>query len=409
MSQLRRILFVDDEHNVLDGLRRMLHPMRGQWKMEFVSCCEEALTALQANPYDVIISDLRMPEKDGLQLLEIVREKFPQTIRIMLSGYVDKPLRTCASRCVHQFISKPCDADTLKKVIKRALTLYDRLHSTDLSDILSRLTSLPVLPKAYREVLNLLNNPSCSLRRIGQVVAQDIGLSSKILQVVNNAFVTIQGQKISDPVHAVSFLGLKSAEALILTNGLFSELPDSSVRRCCVDQLQEHCMRVGTLARGICNGLHMSDDLLDIASMAGILHDAGKMILISSFPEEYWKAVVESRLRFFPLYGSERNVLQASHAELGGYLLDLWGLPSPIVEAVTYHHEPWLCPQSAFSVTDAIYIANLIDHQRLNNLADGFSETVNLDYLQAFGVAELLESWMRSHKATLAEDLAHVG
>ena len=255
MSQPRRILFVDDERNVLDGLRRMLHPMRGQWKMEFVTRGEDALTAMQAHPYDVIISDLRMPGMDGLQLLEAVREKFPRAIRIMLSGYADQPLRTRASRCVHQFVSKPCNAETLKKMVERALTLYDRLHSTDLSDILSRLTSLPVLPKAYREVLDLLNNPSCSLRRIGQVVAQDIGLSSKILQVVNNAFVTVQGQKIYDPIHAVSFLGFKASEALILTSGVFSELPEPSIRRFCVDQLQEHCMRVGTLARAICGTL----------------------------------------------------------------------------------------------------------------------------------------------------------
>jgi putative nucleotidyltransferase with HDIG domain len=409
MSQSRRILFVDDERNVLDGLRRMLHPMRGQWKMEFVTRGEDALTAMQSHPYDVIISDLRMSGMDGLQLLEIVREKSPQTIRIMLSGYADQPLRTRASRCVHQFISKPCDADTLKKMVERALALYDRLHSTDLSDILSRLTSLPVLPKAYRTVLDLLNNPSCSLRRVGQVVAQDIGLSSKILQVVNNAFVTVQGQKIFDPIHAVSFLGFKASEALILTSGVFSELSEASNRRFCVDQLQEHCMRVGTLARTICNGLHLSEDLLDVASMAGILHDAGKMILISSFPDEYWRSILESRSRFFPGYGAERLSLQASHAELGGYLLDLWGLPSPIIEAVTYHHEPWLCSQSAFSVTDAIYIANLIDHQRQSSLADGWSEPINLDYLRPLGVTDQMEGWLRNHKAVLAEELAHVG
>lgn len=168
-------------------------------------------------------------------------------------------------------------------------------------------------------------------------------------------------------------------------------------------------MRVGTLSRAICNSLHMPDELLDVASMAGILHDAGKMILISSFPEEYWKSILESRTRYFPVYGSERLALQASHAELGGYLLDLWGLPSPIIEAVPYHHEPWLCSQSAFSVTDAVYVANWIDHQRQDSLADGWTEPVNIEYLQSFGANEQMESWLRTHKATLAEDLANVG
>jgi putative nucleotidyltransferase with HDIG domain len=326
----------------------------------------------------------------------------------MLSGYADQPLKTKASRCVHQFISKPCDADALKAVISRALALYDRLHSTEISDVLSKLTSLPVLPKAYQEVIDMLGNPSCSLRRIGQVVAQDIGLSSKILQVVNNAF-SSKGPRIVDPVHAVSFLGFKASEALILTSGVFSELSTALNRRFCVDQLQEHCMRVGTIARAICSSLKMSDEDLDIASMAGILHDAGKMILISRFPDEFDQAIRDSRKRGFPCYGAERQIMVASHAELGGYLLDLWGLPNPIIEAVTYHHEPWLAVEEGFSVTDAVYIANNLDKQRICNLADGYAEPLDMEYLTQRGVAEQFPQWQMQHRSIMSEELEHVG
>ncbi len=379
-----------------------------EWKMEFVSRAADALTVIKSTQYDVIVSDLRMPEIDGLQLLETVREQSPKTLRIMLSGYADQPLKTRASRCVHQFISKPCDAEALKAVIRRALALYDRLHSTEMSDVLSKLNSLPVLPKAYQEVIDMLGNPSCSLRRIGQVVSQDIGLSSKILQVVNNAF-SSKGPRIVDPIHAVSFLGFKSSEALILTSGVFCELSPALNRRFCVDQLQEHCMRVGTIARAICSSLKMADEDLDVASMAGILHDAGKMILISRFPEEYDQALTDSRKRGFPCFGAERQVVVASHAELGGYLLDLWGLPNPIIEAVTYHHEPWLSVEQQFSVTDAVYIANHLDKQRMCSLADGFSEPLDMEYLAQRGVAEQFPQWQAQHQAILAEELQHVG
>ena len=106
MNELKRILFVDDDCNVLNGLRRMLHGMRGQWKMEFVTRASDALTVMEGSQYDVVISDLRMPDMDGIAFLETVREKYPDVIRFMLSGYMDRPLQTRAARCVHQFISQ---------------------------------------------------------------------------------------------------------------------------------------------------------------------------------------------------------------------------------------------------------------------------------------------------------------
>jgi putative nucleotidyltransferase with HDIG domain len=168
-------------------------------------------------------------------------------------------------------------------------------------------------------------------------------------------------------------------------------------------------MRVGTIGRAICSSLKMSDEDLDIASMAGILHDAGKMILISRFPDEYDQALADSRKRGFPCYGAERQVMVASHAELGGYLLDLWGLPNPIIEAVTFHHEPWLSVQQGFSVTDAIYIANKLDKQRMCSMADGYVEPLDMDYLAERGVADMLPQWQLQHHAVLAEELQNVG
>ena len=80
---MQRILFVDDEPKVLDGLKRMLHGMRREWEMVFANSGQEALEILGTKPFDVLISDMRMPGMDGYQLLEKVRELHPQVVRII--------------------------------------------------------------------------------------------------------------------------------------------------------------------------------------------------------------------------------------------------------------------------------------------------------------------------------------
>ena len=91
---MRKVLFVDDEANVILALKRMLRPLRNEWKMEFVTSGAEALGVLEKEKYDVVVTDMRMPEMDGAQLLETVREKYPGIVRIILSGFSnDEPRR----------------------------------------------------------------------------------------------------------------------------------------------------------------------------------------------------------------------------------------------------------------------------------------------------------------------------
>ena len=84
---MTRILFVDDEINILQGLRRLLRPFAQNWAMDFASTGDEGLAKLAATPFDVVVSDMRMPGMDGAQFLEQVRHRHPETMRIILSGY----------------------------------------------------------------------------------------------------------------------------------------------------------------------------------------------------------------------------------------------------------------------------------------------------------------------------------
>src|SRR5258708_4509441 len=124
----KRILFIDDEPMVLSGIERSLRTMRKEWQMEFVSGGSEALEKMAINPYDVVITDMRMPGMDGAQLLEKVKNRFPQTVRMALSGQSD---RDTVFRCIgptHQYLSKPCDIDEIKQKLMHAFALRDLLH-----------------------------------------------------------------------------------------------------------------------------------------------------------------------------------------------------------------------------------------------------------------------------------------
>ena len=153
-----RILFVDDEPKITEGLQRMLRSMRREWEMTFASSGPKALEKLAAQPFDVVVSDMRMPGMDGCQLLTEVMQRHPQIIRIILSGYSDKEMVMRSIGLAHHYLSKPCEAETLKETIKHACDLRDQFDDETLRLLVARMRSLPNLPPPYFEAVQELHS-----------------------------------------------------------------------------------------------------------------------------------------------------------------------------------------------------------------------------------------------------------
>ena len=149
----KRLLFVDDEPNVLSGLKRSLHAMRAEWDMEFVDSANAALAALEKQPYDAIISDMRMPLMDGADLLEEVKKRYPDTVRMILSGQSSRGAVFRSISPAHQFLAKPCDPQKLGSRLKQAFATRDLLSNQSVKTVVSRMRSLPSLPTLYGEVM----------------------------------------------------------------------------------------------------------------------------------------------------------------------------------------------------------------------------------------------------------------
>lgn len=394
MSEVKNIVFVDDDESVLDGLKRLLHKMDDQWGMEFYQTGQEALSAMDKKTFDIIVTDLRMPDMGGVELLEIVRKRHQDVTRLMLSGCSEQPSYGKAVSCAHQFIAKPCDSNQLITQLSRSFAIRERIRSQKVAQVLPSLRSLPAMPAAYKKVLDMIENPRCTSRDVGQVISKDIGMSAKILQIVNSAFYG-PSTKISDPVRASVYLGIKAIKALALTDGVFSTLPEERVQEFHVSGLQEHCVRVGALARAICKSQKMTDQQQETAMMAGILHDTGKMIMIAEFDYELSEIIRLSRVEKRHCFEIERESMDLTHAELGGCLLNLWGLGNDIIEAATFHHEPQECIKDGFSIAISVYLANAIDHQFCSYLSTGWTEEIDMDILEELELIEYLPEWKK--------------
>jgi CheY-like chemotaxis protein len=210
---MKRILFVDDDVPVLDSLRMRLRPMSSQWAISFASSGGQALADLQQETYNVIVSDIRMPGMDGVRLLRTVSERWPETVRIALSGYADPQQTLHLAPVAHQFLSKPCEALLLEQTIERCLVLHEVLHQPKLRAVVGRLRRLPALRGTHAKLQAAVANEDVTMHEVAQIIAGDPVVAAKVVQMVNSAFFR-RGRRITSIDQAVTYLGLSTVRAL---------------------------------------------------------------------------------------------------------------------------------------------------------------------------------------------------
>jgi HD-like signal output (HDOD) protein/ActR/RegA family two-component response regulator len=389
---MRRILFVDDEPRILDGLKRMLRTQRLEWEMAFAAGGDEALMLMETSPFDVIVSDTRMPGMDGASLLTKVRELYPQVVRIVLSGHTEPSTALRVVPVAHQFLAKPCDASTLRMVVERACHLKDLLSDGSICRTVGALRDLPSLPRTYQALTQALANPEASLQQLGRIVEQDVGLSAKILQLVNSAFFGV-AKPIANIEHAVVYLGINTLKNLILSLEIFRVFgPNTTLPGFSLEGLQTHARLVSHIAAR----LPVPDYLKDMAVAAGMLHDVGKLILTWKLPNRAKEQLATAANEHCPLYVVEEREYGFSHAEIGAYLLGLWGLPHILAEAVALHHNLNRVPHQGFDLVTAVHAANLLAHEleSPSSAAPLEMETdTDHDVLAGLGSKEDLAAW----------------
>lgn len=331
------VLFVDDESRILDGLRRQLRPLRSEWTMRFAESGHEALQMLEAMPADVVVADMRMPSMTGSALLRLVQAKWPQTLRIILSGQTDQAELIKDIGAIHQFLQKPCDPTVLQSAIRRAYGTRELIESPNLRRISAGVSSLPIVPENLRELLSALGEEA-SASTITEIIEHDMALTTKVLQLVNTSFFGIP-RKVTCAKEAVTLLGTKSIRTLAVATWAFESVAQTET---CGDEIRALWLlstAAGARAEALARAANASADVISLSMLAGTLSLIGRALLLRYSPDTFKNALhaAESGER---LHLAESKHCGVPQQHIGGYALGLWAFPDEVVEAVTYQATP---------------------------------------------------------------------
>jgi len=333
-----RVLFVDDEPNVLRSLARMIRIQRLAWEPGFAPSGEEALAQLEAQTFDAVITDLTMCEMDGITLLGVVRARWPQVSRAVLSGQCTVAQSLRAAEVAHQFLAKPCDGALLRRTVERLSWIRTLGVSPALQRAAAGLSCLPS-PQAIHAGVQSAVASAASLDDLGRLADADIALTAKLVQLVSTSFFT-QAAPVGSARGALDVLGSHVAHlALASPDGV--RHAEASARPGL--ELDHLCARSGHVAR--IARQNAPCELADRAYTAALLHDVGRLVLVSALAA-----------------GGGADLGPAAHATdhaaVGGYLLGLWGLPDDIVAAVTYQGAPDAAPVEHRALAALVHAAS---------------------------------------------------
>jgi putative nucleotidyltransferase with HDIG domain len=388
MTVRNRLLFVDDELNILQGLKRMLFKMKGNWEMHFASGGQEALRILENNHIQVVITDMLMPEMNGLELLKIVCAKYPKVFRVVLSGHSEHSMLVESAMLAHQFLTKPCSADSLIETIEQALKFRQILHNEEAKRIVSRIEMLPTLPTTFERLTRAMEDPDYSVAEIAKIVSKDSAMSANILKLINSSFFGLIS-RITSPEKAITLLGADTIRSIILNEHIFTQIK-IQLKSFNLELLRNHTLLVSRLSKYLAKELKLSKSQTDMASISGLLHDIGKVVLISNFNKTYNVIVEESRSQNRPIWEIEKEIIGTTHAEVGAYLLSLWGFNEQIIEAVHLHQYPNLTINDEPDVLTSVYLANIFEHQNVIINENYKSRVIDSIYIKRMKLEETL-------------------
>lgn len=389
---MKRILFVDDEPLLLEVVEARFADRASAWEMDFAESGEVALGHMFRKRYDVIVADMRMPEMDGIELLTLVMQRHPNTTRIMLSGQADREKALRLVGTAHQYISKPCDLAELENAVDQALAQRDILTNESLKKLVSQLQSLPSIPSLYLQLVEELQQDDPSLERIAGIISHDLGMCSKMLQLVNSAFFGLP-RKISNPEEAVGYLGVETVKSLVLYLHIFSLYERTKVNGFSFERLWNHCWSVGVIARKIAQMEGLPASEADPLFIAGLMHDVGKLVLATGVPTSYQLAIDRAEQDRLHIHEAESSVFGTGHAEVGSYLLGLWGLPNSICEGVGWHHYPSAHDAEGLNPANVIHVADWIDHQLAPGEDKHESSLLDEPHLERIGLLTKAREW----------------
>lgn len=378
------ILFVDDEMDIVDAYKRMLFKFRNVWGTYFACSAKDAIELLDHTDIDIVITDMRMPETDGVEFLKQIQAKYPDKIRIIITGQMEINDMVVATGVAHQMIAKPLDPNKLIGLITD-LVSEEMLENSAITKALNAIVNLPTIPEIYFQIDELLAKTEPDVQLIAELIHHDLGLTAKILQVVNSGFFGLQ-TRVTNVVTAINYIGINVVKSIIMHQHLFSSNYFKRELLANVNIIGNHSLCVAGLARNICKVFKYNNKTTETCFILGILHDIGRLGMLAI--EDYSGFVSnKNALKSIPTGNFELvefEKFDINHSTAGAYLIGIWGLPKEYIEIIRWHHTPQHYKGSDKNVMAVIYLAEFLSKMKVRNIYQTINTNEEYDVWELF-------------------------
>ncbi len=385
------IVFVDDQNNILQGFRRSLRSLENEWDIHYSIGGKETLRLMETTPIDIIVSDTNMPGMRGTELLKEVQNLYPQTTRLVLSGGGSRSDDiSILLRTSHQFFSKPFDIEKLKSTVDRLLMLRERVSDEKLIKLVSGISKLPCAPHIYAAFKKEREGSSADLDKMGTYIAQDPGLTAKMLQSLNSTYFGVNKAGVH-PFKAAQSMGPGTINYLFDEDTHFHTIEPNHPNYAFLSKIYEQSLHAALLLEALAEAEKLSDPLKNIAYTTGMLGNVGTIILAYSLPEAYAKLTPEFKS---PTQQAqlEKKTFGGTHEVIGAYFLGLWGFPETACTAVSYAQTPDKSPEQrkGADLTTLLHVAQALVQADDLETQKSF---LNMSYLESRGLVDKLQQW----------------
>jgi HD-like signal output (HDOD) protein len=379
---MRNLLFVPADPRTSQALEKALGLGPKIWDWFIAPNATAARDQLGKKQCDAVVADLG--SEPALELLTEVCNSYPEVVRIGVSG--QSAAKNQRISFVQQTISSLLDLAQLDIAVERSCRLRDLLQGERICSIVGKVEELPSAPTVFVKLMETLDQPEASIGDVAGIIEGDAAISAKLLQIVNSCIFRTS-HDIATVRMAASFLGLEVVKNLVLSLGVFKAFENlPAIAEFSLEDMQAH----SRLTAAIAQRLGLSKEAQDAAVVASLLHDIGKLVLAYKMPNRFARLLASAKSNRQPLYRIEEELWGITHAEVGAYLLGLWGLPIRVTEAIAYHHAPSAVPHRGFDAISAVYVANLLAHA--SNESSEKCEW-DLPFLNTVGVAAQVPAW----------------
>jgi len=386
MSTKSILLAVTDPQTLVD-ITQALGPA---WEATSVASDAEALAQLEERSFDALLVDFNLGSPDASELLNQTLEKRPETIRFLLAYESDLALIAAKVLGSHQILPKPVEPDSLKTRIESGVN--DSGSSQNGNDPVPEVGVSPTIPPVYAEVLKAFETPGVTNEQVGEIIGRDPALTTEVLRLTRSSYMGLP-RNVTDPAEAVESLGLEAVKALVMALRFLAEHNHLRPGYLSLEQIWQHSANVAQIARDLVLFETKDRTLASQAFAAGLLHDLGKVVLVTNFDDLYGRVHSLARKQPVPIWDIEKEMFGANHGEIGACLVGMWNLPMPIVDAAAFHHEPPLGENDRLTPLAAVHIANVLERELRPDEEFRVAPIINTAFLNELGLLQRLPIW----------------